>query len=103
MKVDPLMSDAPAGTYFQPTLTLTTFPSSSSRSSGVLRRPRGHSARSACTVWAQRAHYRGKLGIFATIGNILASVDHTAPHNIAQPDVSPPPPAPCHPQPQIAT
>ena len=54
----------------------------------------GHSAHSARTARAQCAHYRGKLGIFATIGNIPASVDHTTPYNVAQPDVSTPPPPP---------
>ena len=39
-----------------------------------------HSAGTARTARARRAHYRDKLGIFfATIDNILASVDHTTP------------------------
>ena len=35
--------------------------------------PWGH----LCTARAQRAHDRKKLGVFATIGNILAYIDHT--------------------------
>ena len=48
-----------------------------------LRRPRrlyllGIRGR-VCTARAQRAHDRKKLGVFATIGNILAYTNHTTP------------------------
>ena len=46
---------------------------------GVYSLPRGACVHSARAARAQRAHDRKKLGVFATIGNVLAYADHTTP------------------------